>query len=221
MPLSEAARPRVRAFLDELAKIEPLLGTMTRTTADGTPRQIGNLGLRLADATRVFNDRAEAAGLEECAHATHFDAVHDAFTAPVYAAQLARFQIWFARALQRPARSSRPTARGYARDVRRSANLLQRAEDRVDDLYVFRPNRAVDAADELHFALDAFESDLNAVADQLRGGRRVFTPAGAEQFSRSIARRERRLRRAILALWEAIGARPPGAQRQLPELSTA
>ena len=224
VPISEAARPRVRSFLDGLAKVEPLLSEMTRTTADGTVEQIGKLGLRLADATRVFNDRAEAAGLRECAHATHFDAVLDAFAAPVYAAQFARFELWFARALRRLGSSSPPTAPGYARDLRRFAAVLERAETRVDDLYVYRPNRAVEAADELQFALDAYEGDLNAVAEQLHGGRRVLTPAGAKKFNRLIAKRQRRLRRAIPALREAIGARPPaatGAEPQMPELSTA
>jgi hypothetical protein len=62
-------RPRVREFLAALEKVEPRLSQMTRTTAEGSLKPIGKLGLGLADATREFQDRAEAVGLRECAHA--------------------------------------------------------------------------------------------------------------------------------------------------------
>jgi hypothetical protein len=224
--LSEAARPRVRSFLAELAKIEPRLSEMTRTTADGELNEIGDLGLRLADATKRFQDRAEAVGLRECGDATQFDAVLNAFTAPVYATQIARLEVWLARAL-RPltASSPSPTSPDFARYLRRVGGVLEHAERRMDNLYVYRPNRAVEEADDLAFALDAFENVLNAVADDLRGGRRVLTAVGVKQFRREVVRRGRDVRRAITRLRTAIGARPlpvPGAQPLLePETDTA
>jgi hypothetical protein len=217
VPISEAVRPQVRSFLAELAKIEPRLSEMTGTTADGTLKEIGKLGLRLADATRLFQDRAEAVGLRECAHATHFDAVLDAFTAPVYATQVAQFEIWLARALQRVGDYRPPASPDFARHLRRAGSVLERAEERIDDLYGFRPNRATEAADDLGFALDAYENLLNVVAESLRGGRRVLTPVGVRRFNRAVAKRRREVIRAITALRSAIGARPlvaPDAQPQ-------
>jgi hypothetical protein len=215
VPISEVARPRVRPFLAELAKIEPRLSEMTRTTADGSLKEIGDLGLLLADATRLFQDRAEAAGLRECADTRQFDAVLNAFTAPVYATQIARFEIWFARALRPLVSYDPPTSADFVRHLSRVSSVFNRAEKRLDDLYVYRPNRAVEAADDLEFALDAYENFLNVVADSLRGGRRVLTPIGVKRFQREVAKHQRELRRAIAKLRTAIAAQPlavPGAQ---------
>jgi hypothetical protein len=225
VPVSEGARPRVRTFLAELAKIEPRLTDMTRTTAGGRLKEIGRLGLRLADATKLFQDRAASVGLRECADASQFDAVLNAFTAPVYATQIARFEISFVRAL-RPLVSYVPaTSAAFARYLRRVGNVLERAERRVDDLYVFRPNRAVEEADDLAFALDAFENYLNEVADALRGGRRALTPLGVKRFRRDVARHHREMRQTITSLRTAIGAQPlsvPGGEPPLaPEEHSA
>ena len=208
VPISEAARPRVRPFLAELAKIEPRLSEMTGTTADGSLKEIGDLGLRLADATRLVQDRAEAAGLRECADRRQFDAVLDAFTAPVYATQIARFEVWFARALRPLVSSPPPASADFARYLRRVSGVIERAEERVDDLYVYRPNRAVEAADDLGFALDAYENFLDVVADALHGGRRVLTPIGVRRYRRAVAKHQREVRRAIAQLRTAIGAKP-------------
>lgn len=197
VPISETARPRVQTFLADLTRIEPLLSEMTRTTAGGTLNEIGNLGLRLADATKRFQRRAEAVGLRECADATQFDAVLNAFTAPVYATQIARFEAWLVRALRPLMGSPPPTSADFARYLRRVSDVLEEAERRLGNLYVFRPNRAVEAADDLEFALDAYENVLNAVADDLRGGRRVLTPLGVKQFRREVEKRERAVTRAI------------------------
>jgi hypothetical protein len=188
---------------------------MTRTTANGSLNEIGDLGLRLADATRLFQDRAEAVGLRECADTRQFDAVLDAFTAPVYATQIARFDIWVARALRPLVGYVPPTSADFVRHLSRVSSVFNRAEKRLDDLYVYRPNRAVEAADDLEFALDAYENFLNVVADSLRGGRRVLTPIGVKRFQREVAKHQRELRRAIAKLRTAIAAQPlavPGAQ---------
>jgi hypothetical protein len=225
VPISEEARSRVRPFLAELAKIEPRLSEMTRTTADGSLKEIGDLGLRLADATRLFQDRAEAAGLRECADTRQFDAVLDAFTAPVYATQIARFEIWFARALRSTVRYYPPTPADFVRHLRRLSSVFDRAEKRLDDLYVYRPNRAVEAADDLEFALDAYENFLSAVTDSLRGGRRVLTPIGFKRFQREVAKHQRKVRRALAKLRTAIAAQPlavPGARPPLePDTDSA
>jgi hypothetical protein len=215
VPISKEARPRVRPFLDELAKIEPRLNEMTRTTADGSLKEIGDLGLRLADATKLFQDRAEAAGLRECADTRQFDAVLNAFTAPVYATQIARFETWFARALRPLVSYEPPTPADFVRNLSRVSSVFDRAEERLDDLYVYRPNRAVEAADDVGFALDAYENFLSVVADSLRGGRRVLTPIGVKRFRRGVAKHQRKVRRTISRLRTAIGAQPlavPGAQ---------
>jgi hypothetical protein len=225
VPMSEGARHRVHTFLAELAKIEPRLSTMTRTTADGRLKEIGQLGLRLADATKLFQDRAASVGLRECADASQFDAVLNAFTAPVYATQIARFEIWFVRALRPLVSYQPPTSADFARHLRRVSNVLERAERRIDDLYVFRPNRAVKEADDLEFALDAYENYLNVVADSLRGGRRVLTPLGVKEFRREVTRHQREMRQTINSLRTAIGAQPlavPGAEPPLePEEHSA
>jgi hypothetical protein len=215
VPISKEARPRVRPFLDELARIEPRLSEMTRTTADGSLKEIGDLGLRLADATKLFQDRAEAAGLRECADTRQFDAVLNAFTAPVYATQIARFETWFARALRPLVSYEPPTPADFVRNLSRVSGVFDRAEERLDDLYLYRPNRAVEAADDLGFALDAYENFLSVVADSLRGGRRVLTPIGVKRFGRGVAKHQRKVRRTIAKLRTAIGAQPlavPGAQ---------
>jgi len=225
VPLSEEARPRVRTFLAELAKIEPQLSHMTRTTDDGTLKELGKLGLRLADATRLFQDRAEAAGLRECADAKQFDAVLDTFTAPVYATRIAQFEVWLARALEPFLSSPPPASADFARYLRRLSDVIERAEERLDDLYEYRPNRAVDAARDLEFALDAYENFLNDVADVLRGGRRVLTPVGVKRFVRESTKLQREVTRASTTLRSAIGAQPlpvPGAQPPLePEKDAA
>jgi hypothetical protein len=225
VPISEEARPRVRPFLAELAKVEPRLREMTRTTANGSLKEIGDLGLRLADVTRLLQDRADAAGLRDCADTKQFDAVLDAFTAPVYATQIARFEIWFARALRPLSGHDTPTSAELVRHLRRVGSVFDRAERRLDDLYVYRPNRAVEAADDVEFALDAYEEFVTAVADSLRGGRRIFTPIGAKRFRRGVAKHQREVRRAFAELSTAIGAQPlavPGAPRPLePERYSA
>ena len=225
VPISEEARPRVRPFLAELAKIEPRLGEMTRTTENGSLEEIGGLGLRLADATRLLLNRADAAGLRDCADAKQFDAVLNAFTAPVYATQVARFEIWFARALRPLSGYDTPTSAELVRRLRRVGSVFDRAERRFDDLYVYRPNRAVKAADDFEYALDAYEEFVTAVADALRGGRRVFTAIGARRFRRGVARHQRDVRRTIAELRTAIGAQPlavPGAPPLLePEWDSA
>jgi hypothetical protein len=218
VPISKAARPRVRPFLVELARIEPRLTEMTQTTAHGSLKEIGELGRRLADATRLFQDRAEAAGLRECADKRQFDAVLDAFTAPVYATQIGRFSIWLVRAL-RPFESYHPpTSADFVRELRRLSSVFDRAEDRLDDLYEYRPNRAAKPEEDLGFALEAYEDFLNVVADSLRGGRRVLTPVGAKRFRRAVVKHEREVRRAFDKLRTAIGARPLVLPRPQPPL---
>jgi hypothetical protein len=213
--IPKGAGPRVRDFLAELTKIESRLGEMTRTTADGSLKEIGDLGLLLADRAKRFQDRAEAAGLRECADKRQFDAVLDAFTAPVYATQVARFEVWFADAL-RPWLSYEPaTSVDFVRQLRRVNGIVSRAEDRLDDLYRYRPNRAVEADNRLGSALDSYEELLEVVADSLDGGRRHLTPVGAKRFRRAVARRQREVRGAIAGLRTAIGAEPlavPGAR---------
>jgi hypothetical protein len=215
VPIPKGAGPRVRDFLWELAKIEPRLSEMTRATADGTLKEIGAVGLRLADRTKRFQDRAEAAGLRECADTRQFDAVRDAFTAPVYATQLARFEVWFAGAL-RPWVSYVPaTSTDFVRQLRHLHRVVSRAENRLDDLYRYRPHRAVEADVDLGFALDGYEELLEVVADSLHGGRRILTPIGAKRFRRAVAKHQRDVRRAIAKLRTAIGAEPlavPGAR---------
>jgi hypothetical protein len=188
---------------------------MTRTTDDGTLEDIGNLGLRLADATRLVQDRAEAAGLRECADRRHFDAVLNAFTAPVYATQIARFEIWLAGTLRPLVGYVPPMSAAFVGHLDRVGNVFERAEKRLGDLYVFQPNRAVDAADDLEFALDAYENFLDAVAEPLRGGRRVLSPIGVQRFQRRVAKHQRKIRDIFAELRTAIGAQPPadpGAQ---------
>ena len=213
--IPKGAGSRVRDFLAELAKIESRLGAMTRTTADGSLKEIGDLGLLLADRAKRFRDRAEAAGLRECADKRQFDAVLDAFTAPVYATQVARFELWFANAL-RPWVSYEPaTSVDFVRQLRHLNRVVSRAENRLDDLYRYRPNRAVEADGRLGSALDSYEELLEVVADSLDGGRRHLTPVGAKRFRRAVARRQRDVRRAIAELRTAIGAEPlavPGAR---------
>jgi hypothetical protein len=215
VPISDANRRRVSPFLAELRKIEPRLSDMTRTTADGSLNQIGKLGIRLADATKRFQDRADAVGLRECADKRQFDAVLDAFTAPVYATKIARLAIWLERAL-RPVKSAPPSMpAAFVRYLRRVSRIYDRAGKRLDDLYEYRPNRAVEAEDDFNFALEDYERLLEDVADSLRGGRRVLTPDGVRQFLRATAKQKRKLRRTIVELREAIGAEPlvmPGAQ---------
>jgi hypothetical protein len=215
VPISETARSRVRPFLAELTKIEPWLSQMTRTTADGSLKEIGDLGLRLADRTKLFQDRAEAVGLRECADPRQFDAVLDAFTAPVYATQIARFEVWFARGLRPWVTYVPATSTDFVRQLRRVNRTVSRAEDRLDDLYRYRPNRAVEADRDLGFALDAYEELFEVVAESLDGGRRVLTPVGARRFRRAVVKRQREIRRAIARLRTAIGAEPlpvPGAR---------
>jgi len=212
VPISEQTRARVYTFLGELDRIEPQLSEMTRTTAGGRLKQIGTMGLRLADAAQRFQRRAEAAGLRDCADTRQFDAVLDAFTAPVYATQVARFERWLGDGLARLGSFRPPSAPGFAPHVHRVATLLEDAERRVDDLYAFRPNRAVEAERDLTLALDAYENDLNAFADALRGGRRYLTPVGVKQFNRAVAKRRRAVNRALPALRTAIGVEPLGAR---------
>ena len=220
VPLAEEARPRVRAFLAELEKIEPRLSEMTETAADGGLKEIGMLGVRLADATQLFQRSAEAAGLRECADTRQFDAVLDAFTAPVYATQIARLELWLARAVRRVGDFYPPWSPRFARHVRRVGNVVEEAERRLGNLIDFKPNRAVEAADELEFALDAYETDLNAFADELRGGR-WLTPVGVKQFNRAIAKHRRKLDACIAALWKAIDAKPLVEPRLEPDQTTA
>lgn len=215
VPISDEARPRVRTFLAELTKIEPWLSEMTKTTADGSLEQVGDLALRLADRTKLFQDRAAAVGLRECADPRQFDAVLDAFTAPVYATQIARFEVWFARALRPWVTYVPPTSADFVRQLRRINRIVSRAEDRLDDLYRYRPNRAVEADTDLGSALDAYEELFEVVAESLDGGRRVLTPVGARRFRRAVVKRQREIRRAIARLRTAIGAEPlpvPGAE---------
>ena len=212
VPISEEARKRVRPFLAELAKIEPRLSEMTRTTDDGSLDEIGDLGLRLADATKRFQDRAEAAGLRECADTRQFDAVLDAFTAPVYATQIARLQTRFARALRSSESYDPSMPVDFVRQLRRVGSVFDRAEKRLDDLYVYRPNRAVEAADDLGFALDAYVNLLDVVADSLDGGRRVLTAVGVRRFRHAVVTHQRDVRRAVVKLRTAIGARPLGVR---------
>jgi hypothetical protein len=215
VPISEEARPRVRSFLGGLAKIEPRLSEMTRTTVDGSLEEIGRLGLRLADETRLFQDRAHAVGLRECADARQFDAVLDAFTAPVYATQIARLEVWLTSSLRPLVGYVPSTPADFVRQLNRVGGVFQQAEKRLEDLYVYRPNRAVKADDDLHFALDAYETFLHDVADALDGGRRVLTPLGVRRFKRGVAKRQREVRQTFDELRAAIGARPfavPGVQ---------
>ena len=222
VPRPDAARPQVGLFLAELRRAERPLSELTATTADGTLKQIGKLGLRLADATRLVHDRARAAGLRECARAANFDSVLDALTAPVFATQLARFEIWLVRALRPYEAYYPPAAPGFARHLRRLGNILERAEERMDDMYVYRPSR-VESDNDLAFALNGYEDVLNTVADALRGGRRVLTPAGVRYFNREVRKRRREVKRAITALRQEIGAQPlapPGARPQRPPEQT-
>jgi hypothetical protein len=206
--ISEAARPRVRPFLAELANIEPRLTEMTRTTGHGTLKEIGALGLRLADATRLFQDRAEAVGLRECADKRQFDAVLDAFTAPVYATQIARFEVRCFRALRPLLSYQPPSSVEFVRLLRRVGSIFHWAKNRLDDLYRYRPNRAVEAADDLWFALRGYEDLLDVVADSLDGGQRQLTPVGVKHFRRAVAKHNREVRHAIAKLRKAIGAEP-------------
>jgi hypothetical protein len=140
--------------------------------------------------------------------------VLDAFTAPVYATQVARFERWLDRGQRRLGSFREPSAPDFAPHVRRVATLLENAERRLDDLSDFLPNRGVEAERDLTFALDAFENDLNAVADVLRGGR-YLTPVGVKQFDRVVAKRRRAVNRALPALRTAIGVEPLGAKAPL------
>jgi hypothetical protein len=129
------------------------------------------------------------------------------------------------RALRPLVRYDPPTSADFVRHLRRVSGVFDRAETRLDDLYVYRPNRAVEEADDLEFALDAYENFLNVVADSLRGGRRVLTPIGVKRFHRAVAEHQREVRHAIAKLRTAIAAQPlavPGAQPPLePEKDSA
>ena len=100
----------------------------------------------------------------------------------------------------------------------RVGSVFERAEKRLGDLYVYRPNRAVEAADDLEFALDAFENFLNVVADPLRGGRRVLSPIGVKRFQREVAKHQRKIRDTFAELRSAIGAPPLVVPRAEPPL---
>jgi hypothetical protein len=214
VPISEETRRRALFFLGELDRIEPQLSEMTRTTAGGRLEQIGRMGIRLADATQRLQRRAESAGLHVCADTRQFDAVLDAFTAPVYATQVAQFERRLDRGLRRLGDYRAPSSPDFASHVRQVATLLENAERHLDDLGDFLPNRAVEAERDLTFALDAYENDLNAVGDVLRGGR-YLTPVGVRQFNRVVAKRRRAVDRALPALRTAIGVDPLGAKAPL------
>jgi hypothetical protein len=92
--------------------------------------------------------------------------------------------------------------------LRRVSRVYDQAEKRLDDLYEYRPNRAVEEDTAFGFALEGYESFLEDVADSLHGGRRVLTPVGVKQFLRAAAKHRRKLRRTMAKLKDAIGADP-------------
>ena len=95
----------------------------------------------------------------------------------------------------------------FAGHLRRVAAVLEEAERRLDDLYVFRPNRAVEASGDVSFALDMYETYLTDVAESLRGGR-YLTRRGIRQFNRDVRELRRDLDRSLTKLGPAIGAQP-------------
>jgi hypothetical protein len=203
LPVSEAARPRVRPFLGELERLEPQLGAVTAATKEGDMEALRELALAVRNDTRELQERARDLGLVECGSAEIPASASDALLAPVYATQLAGYETWFVRSFRRLARELPSTRREAAAFYGRAADLAQEAQARVRVLQP--PERASAASSRYEAALAAIEAAAGNVTADLETGRKV-TPAWARAVERRFERLDRRERSAMRRLKVAVGA---------------
>jgi hypothetical protein len=199
------ASRRVRPLVDELARLEERLASLTRASADADASALLATAHELrGDAGRLY-ERAHAAGLRECGRSEMAVAVFDAIVAPVFANEAARFNRWFQTSLRRLGRTLPDTPREAARYYARLAALVGRARDRWKVMNT--PDRVQDAALAYDEVLGDVQRLSGEISDELAGGRR-FTLKRAREIERAYMGLDRRERKAMRRVMKVNGARP-------------
>ncbi|MGH2945388.1 MAG: hypothetical protein ACRDPC_03860 [Solirubrobacteraceae bacterium] len=208
----EGARPKVRPVLRELDRVESMLEQLTRATEAIDVPELSRLASEFLTLKHV-QEKARAAGIDECMRGAAGGVVSQAIVAPIFATQVSAFEQWLVRALTRldPARPRTPDQLAY---YDRLNDLATRARQRWDKLKP--PDRAEYEAENYGRALADFRELTADVAAEVERGREI-TPS----WARTVRKRFRRVggseRRAMRNLLEMVGARPIPVDPAEPE----
>ena len=209
----EGARPKVRPVLGELDRVESMLEQLTRATEAIDVPELSRLASEFRSLDEL-QEKARAAGIDECMRGAAGGVVSQAIVAPIFATQVSAFEQWLVRALTRldPARPR--TVDQLAAYYDRLNELATRARERWDKLKP--PDRADYEAENYGRALADFRKLTADVAAEVERGREI-TPS----WARTVQKRFRRVggseRRAMRNLLEMVGARPIPVDPAEPE----
>jgi hypothetical protein len=209
----EGARPKVRPVLGELDRVESMLEQLTRATETIDVPELSRLASEFRSLDQL-QEKARAAGIDECMRGAAGGVVSQAIVAPIFATQVSAFEQWLVRALTRLDPTRPRTVDQLAAYYHRLNELATRARERWDKLKP--PDRADYEAENYARALADFRKLTADVAAEVERGREI-TPS----WARTVQKRFRRVggseRRAMRNLLEMVGARPIPVDPAEPE----
>jgi hypothetical protein len=214
--IPEGAGPEPGRFVRELRTLEPALAQLSAASENLEPdalvRVAGELKTRLA----TLEDRAKAAGLDDCVRHDERFLVPDAIRAPVFAERMAKIDRSIFRRLQRlQDRAPLGTIAGVARYFEDLGALIEETVEAIDELEP--PQWAAGQVARYQDVLRDLQTVVGSSQTLFSQGRAAVTLPKIRRLERQYGRvtvAERKARRAML---KAVGAVPTLRREEQPE----
>jgi len=214
--IPEGAGPQPGRFVRELRGLDPVLAQLSTASEELEPAALVKVADDLKTRLATLEDRAKAAGLDDCVRHDERFFVPDAIRAPVFAERMAKIDRSLFRRLQRlQDRAPLASAPGLARYFEDLGKLLEETVAAIDELEP--PQWA--AAQVAHYQdvmLD-LQTVVGSSQTLFSQGRDAITLPKLRRLERQYARVTVAERKARKAMLKAVGAKPTLRPEEQPE----
>lgn len=214
--IPEGAGPEPGRFVRELRALEPALAQLSTASEDLEPAALVEVAEELKARLATLEDRAKAAGLDDCVRHDERFLIPDAIRAPVFAERMATVDRSLFRQLQRlQDRAPLRTAAGVARYFEDLGELIEETVAAIDELEP--PQWAAGQVARYQDVLRDLQTVVGSAQSLFSQGRAAVTLPKLRRLQRQYARVTVAERKARKAMLKAVGAVPTLRPEEQPE----
>jgi hypothetical protein len=214
--IPEGAGPAPGRFVRDLRGLEPALAQLSAASENLEPESLVQVADALKTRLATLEDRAKAAGLEDCVRHDERFMVPDAIRAPVFAERMAKIDRSIFRRLQRlQDRAPLGTIAGVARYFEDLGALIEETVEAIDELEP--PQWAADQVARYQDVLRDLQTVVSSSQTLFSQGRAAVTLPKIRRLERQYGRVTVAERKARGAMLKAVGAVPTLRPEEQPE----
>jgi hypothetical protein len=214
--IPEGAGPDPGRFVRELRTLEPALAHLSAASGDLEPEALVQVADELKARLATLDDRAKAAGLDDCVRHDERFLIPDAIRAPVFAERMAKIDRSLFRRLQRlQDRAPLGTVAGVARYFEDLGGLIEETVAAIDELEP--PQWAAGQVARYQDVLRDLQTVVGSSQSLFAQGRAAVTLPKLRRLERQYGRVTVAERKARGAMLKAVGAVPTSRPEEQPE----